>query len=299
MMQHNISHLSPELLVDLPCRIGEGPLWHPEEKKIYWTDIPNARICRCLEDGSLFEQFDTGDEVGGFTFQEDSSLLLFMSRGAVRCWRDGEFVGTVLEEVADEKDSRFNDVIADPAGRVYCGTMSSPNHGGRFYRLELDGSLTLLRENMQTPNGMGFSPDQKYFYQNDSRACATYRFRYHHKNGELSDREIIFATAHTSDKGRPDGLTVDSEGCIWTGRWDGWRIARHTPDGEVISEIEFPVKKVPSLAIAGADWRTGFCSTAGGDQRGPGEGELAGSLFRCRPMPAPGMPEHRSKVKVW
>jgi predicted RNA-binding protein with PUA domain len=48
--------------------------------------------------------------------KEDGALLLFMARGAVRCWRAGQLV-TVIPEIPDERETRFNDVLADPAGR--------------------------------------------------------------------------------------------------------------------------------------------------------------------------------------
>ncbi len=289
----------PQLLVDLPCKTGEGPLWHEDEQKVYWVDIPACKLYRCRADGTEFEQFETGAQVGGLTFQADGSLLLFMSRGAVKVWQDGCFRRTVLEEVEGETDSRFNDVIADPVGRVYCGTMSSRSHGGRFYRLDPDGSITLLRENMKTPNGMGFSPDRRYFYQSDSGACEISRFSYDQATGALRDREVIFSTTADDPRGRPDGMTVDSEGFLWSARWDGGRVVRHDPDGEPIDEILFPAaRKVSSLTFGGSDWRTAFCTTAGGAGRDQGEGELAGSLFRCDSMPTAGRPEFRSRIGI-
>lgn len=287
-----------ELLTNQGCRIGEGPLWHPEEKRLYWTDIPAARLYRCRDDGSEVEQFPTGGQVGGFTLQEDGSLLLFMEKGAIKLWRNGKFTGVVVEQLPSERDSRFNDVIADPEGRVYCGTMSSPHHQGRFYRLDTDGSLTLLRDDMLTPNGMGFSPDLRYLYQNDSRAAVLYRFRYHRASGELSGREVIFQAAPGYPGGRPDGMTVDADGFIWTARWDGGRIVRHAPDGTPREEILFPVAKVTSLAIAGENSLTAFCTTAGGTGEPSGEGKMDGAIFRCRPLPAAGIGEFRSRVKT-
>ena len=241
----------PQLLIDLPCKTGEGPLWHPDEKRVYWLDIPAGMIYRCRLDGSEFEEFAAGAEVGGFTIQTDGSLLLFMSRGAVKVWRDGRFLQTVLEQVEGEVDSRFNDVIADPAGRVYCGTMSSRSHGGRFYRLDPDGSLTLLRENMKTPNGMGFSPDLRYFYQSDSGACEISRFSYDRDTGELRDRSVIFSTTADDPRGRPDGMTVDQEGFLWTARWDGGRIVRHRPDGEPVGGVVRDALVSPAVKFAG------------------------------------------------
>ncbi len=285
----------PQLLADLPCHTGENPLWHEDERLIYWTDIPNARLYRCRPDGSKLACFEVGEPVGGFTLQADGKLLLFMARGAVKLWQDGVFGDTVVEEIPAERDSRFNDVIADPAGRVFCGTMSSPAHGGRFYRLDLDGRLTLLRENMGTPNGMGFSLDLHTFYQNDSRDSQMYRYRYCQATGELSDCAVHLAVDPEAGQGRPDGMTVDAEGNLWTARWDGACLVHHAADGTPQRVIPFPVKKVSSLTIAGEDGRTAFVTTAGGHLR-PADGALAGSLFRLDHLPIPGRPEFRSRI---
>ena len=66
-----------------------------------------------------------------------------MDRGAVKTWRKGA-LSTVIDEIPDERESRFNDVIADPEGRVFCGTMPTKDRLGGLYRLDPDGPLTKL-----------------------------------------------------------------------------------------------------------------------------------------------------------
>lgn len=284
----------PELAADVPCETGENPLWHPDEQRIYWTDIPNGMLYR-MKPGGAVESFDVGAPTGGFTIQADGDLLLFMARGAVRTWRDGTFTGTILDNVSGEEDSRFNDIIADPAGRVFCGTMSSPSHAGRLYRLDTDGTLTCLVEGMGTPNGMGFSGDRRTFYQQDSRACNLYRYRYDETTGDIADQQILVHVDHeTEGKGRPDGMTVDAEDCIWSARWDGWRVVRYSPRGEPLTEIEIPVHKVSCITFGGHDLRTAYVTTAGAPDR-PAEGAAAGSLFTIH-MPVQGRTEFRSRI---
>src|SRR6476469_1326374 len=92
--------MEPELIADYACVTGEGPLWHPEEQRLYWVDIPPGKIFRYDPATGQHEQFYQGTEaIGGFTFQEDGSLLLFGARGAVSILRDGE-VTTVIPEIA-------------------------------------------------------------------------------------------------------------------------------------------------------------------------------------------------------
>ena len=107
-----------ELIADYNCVVGEGPMWHPIEGKVYWADIPRGRIFRYDPKSGEHDQIFEEREVGGFTVQEDGSLLLFMDRGAVASLRDGKLEYHITE-IAEERETRFNDVIADPMGRVF------------------------------------------------------------------------------------------------------------------------------------------------------------------------------------
>lgn len=283
---------NPEIVADFPCHVGEAPLWHPGEGRVYWSDIPEGRLYRFDPETGESEICYEGRPVGGMILQADGSLLLFRDRGNVVAWKDGEVVRTVVGEVEELAGTRFNDVCADPEGRVFCGTMPDMRHMGRLYRLELDGSVTLLFDGLGIPNGMGFSPDLKTLYFNDSYATArtTWAYEYDRSCGELGARRAFRDAKECTDPGNPDGLAVDSEGCVWTARWDGGALLRHSPaDGSVAENITFPVRKVSSLCFAGPDMTDIYATTAGGHLR-PNDGAAAGALFRLRGAPAAGMP---------
>lgn len=77
-------------IADAECHTGEGVLWHPDEQRFYWVDIP---------DGQLFSYDPRRDDhvlayerdgaIGGFTIQRDGDLLLFEEDARIERWNPG------------------------------------------------------------------------------------------------------------------------------------------------------------------------------------------------------------------
>jgi D-xylonolactonase len=282
----------PELVADCRCHTGENPLWHPVEGRLYWTDIPRGRLFRYDPAVNQWEECFRGEPVGGFTIQADGALLLFMARGAVARWQNGT-LDYLRRETDGEQDSRFNDVIADPRGRVFCGTMQTPKRKGRLYRMDGDGSLRIVLEGVGIPNGMGFSPDRRQMYFTDSSVRRIYRFDYDEGTGALTNQQVWVETPE--DRGAPDGLTVDSQGFVWSARWNGFAVHRYSPEGAEALRVEIPARKVSSVSFGGADYADLYVTTALTDGPRAVEGDGAGALFRLRPG-VRGVPEFFSRV---
>ncbi len=283
--------MQPELVADYQCVIGEGPLWHPMERQVYWSDIPQGRIFRLNPFSRRHEQIYEGRIVGGYTIQSDGSLLLFMDRGSVAVWRDGK-LKYLVNEMEGETDNRFNDVAADPAGRVFCGTMPTDTRSATLYRMDTDGSITTVLEGVGLSNGIGFSPDQKQMYYTDSLARKIYIFDYDIDSGDITNQRVFVETP--DDGSIPDGMTVDAEGYVWGARWDGSSLYRYNPDGEQVVQIQFPAKKVSSVIFGGVDLTDMYVTTAGGGNKAE-EGPGAGGLFRLN-VGVQGKPEFLSRV---
>jgi D-xylonolactonase len=286
----------PRLLVDLPCETGEGPLWHDGERVLCWLDIPPGRVYRFdPATGANELAYEHGSAIGGMTIQEDGSLLLFGERGQVTHWRDGA-TRTIVDEIPAERDTRFNDVIADPAGRVYCGTMPGEDSRAALYRLDLDGTMTKLYDDIGQSNGMGFTRDRRSMFLTDTKFRAIYQLAWDETSGELRDRVAIIRTPQ--DNGAPDGMTVDAEDTIWSARWGGWGLFRYDTTGTLLSTVKMPVKNVSSVTFGGPEYGTAFITTAtGGEARSEDIGTLAGSLFSLD-LGVQGKPPFRSRIDV-
>jgi sugar lactone lactonase YvrE len=286
-------HATPEVVVDLPSITGEGPLWHPQEQMLYWVDIPAGRLYRYDPvSGGNEVVFQHEAEIGGFTFQADGALLLFCSYGTILRLHQGA-VTTVVASIQGEEGSRFNDVIAAPGGQVFCGTMPTGDTPGRLYRLDHDGSLTTLFDNIGCSNGFGFTADERTMYYTDTTRKVIWTISLDPVTGEIGGREELIDTS--AGPGGPDGMCVDAEGTIWSARWDGNGLYRYAADGTLLGKVTFPVRKVSSVAFGGPDLATAYVTTAGGANRGPDEGEFAGSLFRVD-LGVSGKPVYFSRV---
>jgi len=278
----------PEPIANYHCHTGENPLWDDERQLVYWTDIPNGRLFRYDARTGKHEQIYAGEPVGGFTLQTDGSLLLFQVNRFSLLKPDGST--QILVDGIDEDMARFNDVIADPKGRVYAGTIGKSKQSGGLYLVAADGAVRNLFKGTGCSNGMGFSPHRKHFYWTCTTTRTIFRFDYHPATGELTDRHELIRIG--KDEGVPDGLTVDAEGNLWSARWDGFGIYRYTPSGERIGKIEFPVAKVSSVIFGGPDLDELYVTTAGGSD----DADTAdGTLYRVK-VAARGLREFRSNV---
>ncbi|NGM69826.1 SMP-30/gluconolactonase/LRE family protein [Natronolimnobius sp. AArcel1] len=285
-----------ERVADTTAHTGEGPLWHPEEELVYWVDIPNGKLFAYdpeTDEYDLVYQTD-GVPLGGYTIEEDGALLLF-THGTVSRLEPGADKAEPIAEVSDA-ETRFNDVIADPEGRVFCGTMPGENELGDLYRVDPDGSVTLVVEDVDIPNGMGFTDDLETFYFTESEAHVIYAFDYDRETGELSNQRTFVEVP--TDDGIPDGMTIDENGDIWSARWDGGRVVRYSPDGEVLEEIELPARKVSSATFGGPEYEDLYLTTALTDNDRDEEGDGAGALFRVSDVGPSGVPEFRSRISL-
>lgn len=280
-----------EAVANYHCKVGENPLWDEREGRLYWEDIESSRLFRVDHASGEHECFFRGESmIGGFSFQDDGSLLLFEEDRIAVLTKRGEH--RVIAAGIDSDMFRFNDVIADPEGRVYAGTIGKTDQSGGLYRVDLDGTVTPLWKGTGCANGMGFSPDLRQFYWTCSTTRQIYLARYERETGALVDRRVFYVAPE--DEGTPDGLAVDSAGELWSARWGGSSLIQLGRDAQVKGKLSFPVPRVSSAAFGGPDLDTLYVTTAGGQVD---DDALDGTLYRVK-MPVPGRLEYRSRIRL-
>ncbi|GGA54840.1 putative sugar lactone lactonase YvrE [Edaphobacter acidisoli] len=279
------------------CHIGENPLWNPIDRKLYWCDVPRARLYRFDPETRFTELIRDADNslggafLGGFTIQQNGSLLLFLANGRIDRWTSTSSEILIAPHPTHD-GMRFNDVIADPIGRVFCGTLSlDGSHSGNLFRLELDGTLTPVLSGVLCSNGLAFSRDGLHLYHTDSLRRSITRFDYDISSGALS-RPIPWITTNEQD-GMPDGITVDADDHLWSAQWGAGCVIRFDPSGQEQLRITLPVSHVSSITFGGEQMRTLFITTATTEH--PHQHPLDGALFMAHSA-AQGVPELPSRI---
>lgn len=250
-----------EFLVDAQNLLGEGPVWHPVENVLYWVDILQDQLHRF--DPTTGEHSVTQLELtitamgvratGGFVVATKKGFALYDPRKNAFSF--------ICDPDPDQGDARFNDGKTDRQGRFWAGKMSSQSTNSLF-RLNPDYSVERMESQIGISNGLGWSPDNRTFYFTDTPANAIYAYDFDPELGSISNRRIFTSIPNAEGEGGPDGLAIDSEGCIWSARWGGWKVVRYTPDGQVEREIRFPAQQVTSCAFGGPNLDELYITTA-------------------------------------
>ena len=274
--------------------LGEGPLWCPREQVLYWLDIKRPAIYRFDPQSGQTGQWTMPSDIGCMALREQGGMVVGLRTGFAFLDFETGAVTAVADPEADRPDNRFNDGKVDRQGRFWAGTLNDAESEplGSLYRLDADGTVTLMQDGAVVSNGIGWSPDDRTMYFTDSVIRTIWAFDFDPSTGAIANRRIF--TEVPSGTGYPDGLTVDSEGFVWSAVWDGWRIVRYDPAGNIDREVVMPVQRPTSCMLGGPDLKTLYVTSAsihldaGALERGP----RAGGLFALQ-VDTAGLPEPR------
>ena len=117
-----------------------------------------------------------------------------------------------------------------------------------------------MLDGLHITNGMDWSPCDKYFYLCDSGSKQIFKYDYDSENGTLGERSIFYS--HDSGSGTPDGLCIDTDGCLWVAIWDGWQVIKLNSQGNIIMQIDLPIPRPTSCCFGGEDMSTLFVTSA-------------------------------------
>jgi sugar lactone lactonase YvrE len=250
--------------------LGESPFWHPREQVLYYCDIPGRRLNRFDPARGELVHWDFDCEPGSCAPCLDGSLLLAMRDGL---WRFDPAAGrrtALAPPPYDPAIERFNDGKCDPQGRFWVGTIYEPRDAAKAtLHCYANGKLQQRAGGATVANGLAWSPDGRTMYWTDTKAHTIHAFDFDPASGEIS-RQRVFASFPLRQPGqpldayggRPDGAAVDAEGCYWVAMFEGQRLLRLAPTGEVLREVHLPVRCATMPCFGGADLKTVYVTTA-------------------------------------
>lgn len=278
-----MSGITVERASEVTARLGEGPVWDVQDQALWWVDITAGEVHR-HDPAGADTNWQVGEDVGCLAVREQGGLVLATRSGFHFFDPQTGSTTAVDDPESDRPESRFNDGTTDPRGRFWAGTMK--DRGDRaavssFWRLDPDLRVSQGHTGVTTTNGLAFSPDGATMYCADTAASVQtiWQADYDLETGEHGGLRPFFGTHELA--GRPDGGTVDADGCYWMAGVGGWQVVRITPQGAVDRIIEVPVERPSKPMFGGSQLETLYITsiaegiTAGTEKDQP----LAGSLL--------------------
>jgi gluconolactonase len=263
----------------------EGPVWWADANCLLFSDIPNHRVLRwCADDGRVSVYDAASNYANGHTRDREGRILRCEhgTRAIVRRELDGSR-RVLADNYQGKRLNAPNDLVVAGDGAVwfsdptyginsdYEGTRAAPELPTRVYRLDMDGQLQVMIEDMVQPNGLCFSPDGRILYVADSGgdpdrlqpdgtlqpangSTLGPRHIRHFAVGEcgqLSDKGVLADLS----PGLPDGIRCDSAGRIWSScAWGGAAhngVRVYQPDGGLLATLHLP-EVVSNIEFGGA-----------------------------------------------
>jgi sugar lactone lactonase YvrE len=266
--------------------LGEGPSWDERNGTLWWVDIDAHRLWSLRGRDGAPRHWDLEQEVTAAIPRRGGGLVLGLRHSIALTDTQVQIVAT-LPVVSPERDVRLNDAACDAAGRLWIGSMATDDRHGRgaLFCVNRDHTIWPALTRVTISNGLGWSPDGKTMYHIDTNARRVDMYPYDVTRAALGRRGTL--TRLAPSLGRPDGLAVDVDGCVWVALWGGASVHRYTPNGKLDARVELPVSNVTSCCFGGPRLDELYITTArrGLDPQALAAQPLAGALFVCRPGP--------------
>jgi D-xylonolactonase len=250
---------APEILVEEAGKSAQNLWWDDRDESLWWTDVEGNRMYRLKLDTRIQSAIYEGPAVGAFLPREDGTWLLFREKDVALLDFDRHAqVVPLIENVRVDGD-RFNEAIADSAGRALVGTLRGgrPNGAG-LYRLEGSGAPAKILGGTGFSGGMAWNEKGDALFWTCGTTKTIWRFRYDAKRGSLTNRQVFHECQ--PDEGTPAGLALDTEGTLWSARRDAGGILKIAGDRRLMGQVTFPARHVTSVVFGGPDHRTVFAS---------------------------------------
>lgn len=302
-----------QTVTSTPDKLGESPFWHPQEQQLYWVDIPGKKIQRTLPGSGQVESWDMPQEPGCIAPARRGGLVIALRDGIYRAPHWGGDLQKIAAVSYDTATIRFNDGKCDSLGRLWAGTMYEPRTArlAELYCIDARGTfdsktaptVVVQQRDAILANGLAWSPDDTTIYWADTVDHVIHAWDWEAATGAMTKRRVFQQLAGkpagwTSDLalanqygGRPDGCAVDVQGNYYAAMFEGQRLLKFAPSGELLADIPTPSRCNTMPCFGGEDLKTLFLTTASYNRSAEelAAYPLSGHVFSM-PMDVPGLP---------
>jgi xylono-1,5-lactonase len=234
-------------ICDARAAIGESPAW--QNDCVRWTDPVSRRLLGVAQDGQL-ESRATASAVWSLALLPDGALAGALDDRFCAITAVGEIAAGPAATI--DPGCRFNDMTADPQGGLWVGMMHRgilATHGAIFHARSLRDQPVRVASGLGVPNGMKLSADGRSLFVIDTleRSLLAYPV----DEGKLGEPVIV--SDFLGLPGKPDGMTLASDGTYWVAMWGGSCVVQLASDGAFLRQIPLPAPHVSSVCFAGAN----------------------------------------------
>jgi gluconolactonase len=285
----SVERLDPELdkLIPADAKIevlakgfgwSEGPVWDAKTGELLFSDVPN-NVIHAWKDGKLREFMRpsgySGDDPAwrssgsnGLAFDANGRLLIAEhgDRRVSFLGEDGKKT-TIAARFEGKRFNSPNDIAVHSSGAIYFtdpiyGLPKGEEDPAReldfcgVFRVGTAGTVSLVTKELERPNGIAFSPDEKTLYvANSHKPRAIILAVSIGDDGMATDTKVFFDTKDLDGKGSPDGLKVDGAGNLWATGPGGLLVI--SPQGKLLGRV-LTGKATANVAFGGKDGKTVF-----------------------------------------
>ena len=273
---------SAKLIFDCKNQHGEGVFWNASDGLVWWTDIEGRALWSFDPVTSQTQSYPMQDRVCCFAPRQSGGFIVaFADRISLLDLASGN-EQKICDFEPNNPETRANDGRTDRQGRFVVGGMNEASSQANSTVIRIDASCLVetLLEGISCANSTCFSPDGKTMFFADTPDREVLAFDY---GAELSNRRVLASFA--DEPGLPDGSCVDAEGGVWNAEWEGGRVVRIDPNGQIDTVIEVPVCKPTCCAFGGPELDTLYITTSRlmSDEATLAREPNSGGLFAVKP----------------
>ena len=241
------------------CLWAEGPVYLEDKNLIVWSDIPfNRMLYYDISKGNTGVYINNSEYSNGNSIDLDGNHITAEHGGRAISKRDKNGNRTVIADNFDGKKLNSpNDLVCKSDGSIW---FTDPQYGIKsnyegykseselgfngVYKIDKQNNVILLTKEIDGPNGIAFSPDEKILYVTDTETTGNI-FSFKVDNENIYEKKV-FAKPRP---GKPDGIKIDELGNVFSSAWDGVQI--FSPSGDLIAKILLPEQRTANLCFGG------------------------------------------------